>query len=56
MDYWKLIEVILGGIKYGFDYVFVNIVKLSFFENKNVIIWIIRFNKLCFREKGLCLD
>jgi len=43
MDCWKLVKNILGGIKPYFDYVFVNIVKLSFFENKKVIIWIVRF-------------
>jgi len=32
------VKNILGGIKPYLDYVFVNIVKLSFFENKNAII------------------
>ena len=39
MIYWKLVKSTLSGIMLCFDYVFVKIVELNFFENKNVIIW-----------------
>jgi len=32
MDSWKLVKILLGGIKLYFDYAFVNILKLSFIE------------------------
>ena len=37
MIYWKLVKSILSGHIRCFDYVFVKIVELNFFENKNVI-------------------
>jgi len=39
MIYWKLVKSILNGIMFCFDYVFVRIVELNFFKNKNVIMW-----------------
>mgnify|MGYP001647030910 CR=1 FL=1 len=38
MKYWTLVKSNLNEIMLCFDYVFVQIVELNFFENKNVII------------------
>ena len=51
MDYWKLVKIVLAGVKPCFDYVFVNFVKLSFFENEKLIVWIIRFQWVMYSGK-----
>ena len=38
MKYWTLVKSNLNEIMLCFDYVFVQIVELNFFENKNMII------------------
>jgi len=39
MKFGKIMKSILSWIMLYFDYVFVTIVELNFFANKNVIIW-----------------